>query len=449
MGDISKNSGQYSSAVGGRITDEMSIAEERRSRIQNEIKNIADFEKEVAGGADRNISELLEIIMGAAIYLRASDIHMEPEETGIKIRLRIDGLLQDAAKINPKVYQSLLSRIKLLSGVKLNVTDRPQDGRFSVLLAEKKSEAIEIRVSVLPAEHGESTVMRVLNPKSLIGLEDLGLRPDLFSLFNEEIGKPNGMIIITGPTGSGKTTTLYAFLNKIRNPEVKIITIEDPIEYHLEGISQTQVNPTKGYDFPSGLQAIVRQDPDVILVGEIRDEKTCQIAIQAALTGHLVFTTLHTNDAAGTVSRLISLGADLANIGPAVNLAVAQRLVRKVCNECKEMAAVTKEELEKLKEGLKNIKNTVKIPVLDEKLKIARAKGCKACNLTGYRGRVGIFEAILIDDEMEKSIIKNPSIAAFREEAIKRDMVTMYQDGLIKVLNGETTIEEVKRATGE
>jgi type II secretory ATPase GspE/PulE/Tfp pilus assembly ATPase PilB-like protein len=448
MVDISKKSGQYSSASGGRITDEMDITEEKRNRIKDEIKNVDDFGKEIGGASEKDISEILEIIMGAAIYLGASDIHMEPEETGIKIRLRIDGLLQDATKINPPIYQRLLSRIKLLSGVKLNVTDRPQDGRFSVLLGEKKSDAIEIRVSVLPSEHGESTVMRVLNPKSLIGLEDLGLRPDLFSLFDKEIKKPNGMIIITGPTGSGKTTTLYAFLNRIQNPEVKIITIEDPIEYHLEGISQTQVNPSKGYDFASGLQAIVRQDPDVILVGEIRDEKTCQIAIQAALTGHLVFTTLHTNDAAGTVSRLISLGADLSNIGPAVNLAVAQRLVRKVC-VCKEMKTVSPEELTKLKEGLKNVKHTVELPVLDEKLKIPRTKGCAVCNSTGYKGRVGIFEAILIDDEMEKSIIKNPSIAAFREEAIERGMVTMYQDGLIKVLKGETTIEEVERATGE
>ncbi len=449
MDDISKKTGRYSSASGGRITDEMNVSEEKRNRIKDEIKNVADFEKEIADASNKDTSELLEIIMGAAIYLGASDIHMEPEEIDIKVRLRIDGLLQDASRIDPKVYQSLLSRIKLLSGVKLNVTDRPQDGRFSVLLGDKKEEAIEIRVSVLPSEHGESTVMRVLNPKSLIGLEDLGLRPDLFSLFDKEIKKPNGMIIITGPTGSGKTTTLYAFLNRIQNPEIKIITIEDPIEYHLSGISQTQVNPTKGYDFASGLQAIVRQDPDVILVGEIRDQKTCQIAIQAALTGHLVFTTLHTNDAAGTVSRLISLGADLTNIGPAVNLAVAQRLARKVCKECKEMETVSKDELAKLKEGLKNIKDSVKLPIIDEKTKIARGKGCKACNFTGYRGRVGIFEAILIDDEMEKSVIKNPSIAAFREEAIRRGMVTMYQDGLIKVLNGETTIEEVERTTGE
>ncbi|MDD2697134.1 MAG: GspE/PulE family protein [Candidatus Pacebacteria bacterium] len=413
---------------------------------EEKIDNIPDFKKRIETAVPQNVSEFLETIIGGAINLGASDIHIEPEETKAKLRIRIDGVLEDLAMIDYKIYENLLSRIKLLSGIKFNVTDRPQDGRFTVL---SKEATIEIRTSTLPAEHGESIVLRILNPKSLIDLEALGLREDLFSLFKQEIKKPNGMIIVTGPTGSGKTTTLYAFLKKINNPEIKIITIEDPIEYHIKGISQTQVNPAKGYDFANGLQSIMRQDPDVILVGEIRDSKTCQIGLQAALTGHLVFTTLHTNDAAGTIARLTSLEGDLVNIGPAVNLAIAQRLVRKVCKKCRELIPVSSQDLLKLKEGLKGIPKIVKVPEITKGIKMPRVKGCKECNFTGYKGRLGIFEAILIDDEMEKFILKNPSMADFKEEAIKKGMVPMYQDGLIKVLEGLTTIEEVERITGE
>ena len=430
-----------------RITRKaLSVSKERVFKIQKEIKSISDFKEKINEFLAKSVSELLEIIVGGGIYLDASDIHIEPEEAEAKIRVRIDGLLQDVTTINLVIKENLTSRIKLLSGIKLNITDRPQDGRFSILIA---GISIEVRVSTLPAEHGESIVLRILNPKSLIDLDVLGLREDLLNLFDREIKKPNGMIIITGPTGSGKTTTLYAFLKKIQKPEIKIITIEDPIEYHLKGISQTQVDPAKGYDFASGLQSIMRQDPDVILVGEIRDSKTCQIALQAALTGHLVFTTLHTNDAAGTIARLTSLEGDLINIGPAINLAIAQRLVRKICQKCTEFKTVSNEILVKLKKGLKGIPNNVKIPKLNEKLKIPQIRGCNYCNFTGYRGRIGIFEAILIDDEMEKFILKNPSIAAFREEAVKKGMVTMHQDGLIKVLQGVTTIEELERVTGE
>ena len=424
----------------------LKISPEKNSLLKKKIKNTSDFKTEIEKTLVQNISALLEGIMVGAITLGASDIHIEPEKNRTKIRTRIDGFLQDTAIIEYKVYEALLSRIKLLSGIKLNISDRPQDGRFSVF---PEGPPIEIRVSTLPAEYGEVVVLRILNPKSLVDLETLGLREDLLNLFKKEIRKPNGMIVVTGPTGSGKTTTLYAFLKKINKPEIKIITIEDPIEYHIEGLSQTQVNPQKGYDFASGLQSIVRQDPDVILVGEIRDSKTCQIALQAALTGHLVFTTLHTNDAAGTIARLISLKGELANIGPAVNLTVAQRLVRKICEKCGESIPASPELLNKLKEELKKIPKTINFPELNKKTKVPRAKGCKNCNLTGYKGRLGIFETILIDDEMEVFILKNPSIAAFREEAVRRGMIPMYRDGLIKVLHGLTTVEEIERVTGE
>ena len=439
-----------------KITGEVKISPATLN-ITQKIKNVLAFKEKVGEFSERSVTELSEIIFGGGIKLRASDLHLEPEKGQAKIRVRIDGLLQDVIMINWKTYESLLSRIKLISGIKLNITDRPQDGRFSISIepATKTTggETVEVRTSTLPAEHGETIVLRILNPKALVELEALGLRKDLLEIFGNEIKKPNGMIIVTGPTGSGKTTTLYAFLKKVHKPEIKTITIEDPIEYHLEGISQTQANPKKGYDFASGLKSIMRQDPDVILVGEIRDLETAEIALQAALTGHLVFTTLHTNDAAGTVARLTSLGAKPSNIGPAINMAIAQRLIRKVCKKCGRLEKAPASALEKIKRGLRETPHLlrrwgVKIPKIAPGLKVPQAKGCKNCNFTGYRGRTGVFEAFLVGEEMEKFILQNPSIATLRKEAIKRGMVPMQQDGLMKVLNGITTIEEVERITG-
>jgi len=424
-----------------KITGEVRISKAKIFEIEREAKNVPDYKEKIGEYLDSPITNLLEVILAGAIKLEASDIHIEPEKEKAKIRIRIDGILQDVLFFNLDVYKSLLSRIKLLSGIKLNIFDRPQDGRFSILMEELP---IEVRASTLPAEYGESIVLRILNPKVLIELEGLGLRKNLLELVRKEIKKPTGMIIVTGPTGCGKTTTLYAFLRKIKKPEIKIITIEDPIEYHLEGISQTQVAPKKGYDFASGLKSVMRQDPDVILVGEIRDLETVKTALQAALTGHLVFTTLHTNDAAGVVARLTSLGAKIANIGPALNMVVAQRLVRKVCQKCKKLEKPSPQELKKTKKELSSLEIEIKKDV-----KIPKIVGCKDCNFTGHKGRVGIFEIFLIDDEIEKFILKNPSIADLREMAIKKGMTTMKQDGLMKVLEGITTIEEIERVMGE
>jgi type IV pilus assembly protein PilB len=346
--------------------------------------------------------------------------------------------------ITSQRYHSLLSRLKLLSGIKLNIKNKPQPGRFTIQV-EKRND-IEVRSSTLPTNEGESIVMRILDPQSLKELESLGLREKLLENFKTQIKKPNGMILLTGPTGSGKTTTLYAFLRKIQKPGIKIITIEDPPEYQLEGITQTKVDRDRGYDFASGLKSIMRQDPDVILVGEIRDAETCKIAIQAALTGHLVFSTLHTNDAPGTISRLVSLQAKAINIGPALNLTVAQRLVRKLCPKCKKKRKLTKEESEKIKKELKNLPENVKIPEIKE---VYEAKGCKYCNNTGYKDRVGVFESLLVDDEIERFILNNPSLADLRKRAVEKGMVKLKQDGLIKVLQGITSIEELERVIGE
>lgn len=435
-----------------KITGEVKVALDELKTI----RNISLYQKEVSEVLTAKVTQFLETVLGGAILLDSSDIHIEPEEEKIKLRLRIDGILHDATNFDFKTYKTLLSRIKLLSGIKINITDRPQDGRFTILVTEKNQNSsaqetvIEVRASTLPSEYGETVVLRILNPKNLIEIEALGLRKDLVEVFKKEIKKPNGMIIVTGPTGSGKTTTLYAVLKRINSPEVKIITIEDPVEYHLEGLSQTQVDPKKGYTFASGLRAIVRQDPDVILVGEIRDLETAEIACQAALTGHLVFSTLHTNDAAGAVARLVDLGVKPVSIAPAINMIVAQRLPRRVCQKCAKFVLPSSAELKKIKDGLKDVRKEI-LPeaFFQSKFKIPKAQGCEECNKTGYRKRIGIYETFLVDDEMERFILKNPSIVDMRELAIKKGMVLMRQDGLIKVLEGITTIEEIERVTGE
>ncbi|MEI7424837.1 MAG: GspE/PulE family protein [Candidatus Staskawiczbacteria bacterium] len=426
-----------------KLLGSVTISPKITQEVETQIKDIGGFKKKIQEYLVENITELLDVILFGAITLNTSDIHIEPQEDEARLRIRLDGILQDVVFFDQSAYHHLISRLKLLSKLKLNITDKPQDGRFTI---EVNDLLIEVRTSSLPSEYGESIVMRLLNPKSLISLEDLGLRDDLYKTFQMEIEKPNGMIIVTGPTGSGKTTTLYAFLKKIQNPEIKIITIEDPIEYHLKGVSQTQVAPDKGYDFSDGLRSIVRQDPDVILVGEIRDLETSKIALQAALTGHLVLSTLHTNDAAGTIPRLVDLGVEPSSIASGLKMAVAQRLLRKVCKECSTLVKPTTEELSNIKKGLKVLPKNIKLPDLDE-VKIAKAKegGCQTCNFTGYKGRQGIFEAFLVDSEIERFVLTNPPVSAIRELAVKKGMVTMYQSGLIDIVTGKTTFEELMR----
>jgi type II secretory ATPase GspE/PulE/Tfp pilus assembly ATPase PilB-like protein len=475
-----------------KITGEVQIASATFAKLKKEVSNISELKKKIEEFLAASVTELVEIILIGAICLDASDIHIEPEETEAKFRIRIDGVLHDVMNLNPKTYKSILSRIKLLSGLKLNVTDRPQDGRFTISISRATAKGreedlsssisrslepetpdskenqgysknirssppfaaleytIEIRASALPAEYGESIVLRLLNPKSLIEIEALGLRKDLTEIFKQEIKRPNGMIIVTGPTGSGKTTSLYAVLKRINKPEIKIITIEDPVEYHLGGLSQTQVDPSKSYTFASGLRSIMRQDPDVILVGEIRDLETAEIACQAALTGHLVFSTLHTNDAAGAIARLVDLGVKPISIAPALNMVVAQRLPRKVCKKCAKSVPASPDDLKKIKKGLAGVKKEILPPsFFQARPTIPQIKGCEFCSFTGYKGRIGIFETFLVDDQMEKFILTLPSIVAMKELAIKKGMVQMNQDGLIKVLEGTTTLEEIERVAGE
>lgn len=406
----------------------------------SELKNI--FSSIILSKKNRRISDLLEIILAGAITSGASDIHIEPQEAQVRLRLRLDGVLHDILFFENKIYPLLLSRIKLVSGLKLNIHDQAQDGRFSIKLEDTE---IEVRVSIIPESYGESIVLRILNPKSIsVPLEELGIEKRLYNALIREIKKPNGMLVTTGPTGSGKTTTLYAFLRKIYSPDIKIITLEDPIEYHLKGIIQTQVEKDRGYTFSNGLRSILRQDPDVIMVGEIRDLETAKIAMNSALTGHLVFSTLHTNNAAGTIPRLVDLGVNPNIIAPAINISMAQRLVRKLCNECKEKREPNEEELKKIKEVLDSFPKSAPAPDIRE-LALWRPKGCLKCNNTGYKGRIGIFEAIVIDEKIEALILKSPSETEILDAAKEQGILNMKQDGILKVIKGATSLEELQR----
>lgn len=394
------------------------------------------------------ISRIVEIVIASAIATGASDIHVEPEETDVRIRFRLDGVLVDIATFDDETYRLLLSRIKLLSGMKLNVKNTSQDGRFSVKIDEAE---IEIRSSVLPGAYNESIVMRLLNPESIqVPLESLGFDKEILDMFLEQIDKPNGMILNTGPTGSGKTTTLYAFLRQKKSPQVKIITIEDPIEYHLPGVVQTQVDRKSGYDFAQGLKSSLRQDPDVIMVGEIRDIETAEVAIHAALTGHLVFSTLHTNNAAGAFTRLIDLGINPKILTSAISVAIAQRLVRRLCPKCKKKVALLGERRDTLEKIYSEIKN----PDIEFQNEVYEAVGCSECNQTGYKGRIAIVEAVKSDSTIEQILQENPSEREIKKIAKeKQGGKTMAEDGVLKIFKGVTTVSEVERVidleTGE
>jgi len=389
----------------------------------------------------RHISNIFSVIIAGAIGIRASDIHIEPAEDAVHIRYRIDGVLHEVATLPSSIYRLFSSRLKLLAGLKLNVGTESQDGRFSIKIADIE---IEMRVSVIPGAYGEGVVMRILNPLSLnVTLEDLGMSPRLLAIVDREIKKPHGMILNTGPTGSGKTTTLYAFLKRIYSPEIKMMTIEDPIEYHMKGVSQTQVETSKGYTFLEGLRAAMRQDPDVIMIGEIRDGETAKVAINAALTGHMVFSTLHTNTAAGAIPRLIDLGVTPKIIGSSLTVTLAQRLARKLCAECKKEVAPNEREQKIIDEVSTLIKEKVG-DVLQTK-KIWIPVGCEKCSNTGYKGRIGIFEAVLMTAEIETLLDTIPSEREIRNIAAKQGLLNMREDGIEKILAGTTAFDEVER----
>lgn len=425
------------------IVGKIEISSRNLEEIYREIKILSDIKKKLKEGEGKEATWILEVLFGSALKLNTSDIHIEPQEKEVKIRYRLDGILHDIFSFKISVYNGLLIRIKLLSGLKLNIHDIAQDGRFTISTPKRE---MEVRVSVVPGDFGEDIVMRILNPEMLLSIEELGLHPWHQRVLFYEIKKPNGMILTCGPTGSGKTTTLYAFLRYIARPEIKVITIENPIEYRLEGIEQTQTETEKGYDFANALRAVLRQDPDVVLVGEVRDRETAETAIQAALTGHIVFSTLHTNDAAGIVPRLIEMGAAPTAIAPAINLAIAQRLLRRVCKKCAKEYKPSKKTKVQIEKNLQNLPEKIRPNLV--KLTLLKAQGCSLCYESGYKGRIGIYEMFQVTPKIEEAILSFPSITMMRKLAIREGMITMQQDGLLRVIEKITTLEELQRITG-
>ncbi|MCL5667039.1 MAG: GspE/PulE family protein [Patescibacteria group bacterium] len=432
----------FSKVLRPKAAHDESVRVEKELDYSKELKNLqAESAQE-----QKTATELLELMFGAGIFYKSSDIHLEPEDHFVKMRFRVDGVLQDILHLSKKLQHPLVTRIKILSKLKLNVENVPQDGRITFYYLGKP---IDVRVSILPSAYGEEIVMRLLGTGAAnLKLKDLGFRDEAGKIVEKQLAKPNGMVVTTGPTGSGKTTTLYAFLNELNEPGVKIITLEDPVEYKLEGIVQTPIDHNVDFDFAKGLRAILRQDPDIVMVGEIRDQETAETAMQAALTGHLVLSTLHTNDAAGAIPRLINMGVKPFVIGPAMSAVLAQRLVRRLCPACKKNAVLSPAVLEKIKYLLNQIPESANIN-LPKKLEFYHSSGCEQCHNLGYQGRIGIYEVLEVTPDIDKLIMKEASMAEFREAAIKQGMITMVQDGLLKAIDGITDVEEVFRVAGE
>ncbi|HON59211.1 MAG TPA: type II secretion system ATPase GspE [Smithella sp.] len=385
--------------------------------------------------SDAPIIKLVNLILSGALKDRASDIHVEPYSGNLKIRYRIDGILYDILTLPRRIQSPLVSRIKIMA--KLNIAEKrlPQDGRIEIKIADR---LVDIRVSIIPTAFGERVVLRLLDKTAnMLQLADLGMHDERIKLLNKLIKSPYGIILVTGPTGSGKTTTLYAALSTINRPEINIITIEDPIEYQIDGIGQIQVNPKIDLTFAAGLRSIVRQDPDVILIGEIRDRETAEIAIQSSLTGHLVFSTLHTNDAASAVTRLIDMGIEPFLVTSSIVAIIAQRLVRVLCPHCKEIYVPDDESLANIGMDRSVLQHNT----------FYRKKGCNMCMQTGFRGRTGIFEILVVDDEIKRLVLKTSDANQINDLAMQRGMITLQKDGIYKVLAGITTIEEVLRVT--
>ncbi len=424
-----------------KIKTGVEVNEVDLKKWQTEIEDFAHLQKTILTA---NLTDIVTIIIASALKTEASDIHIEAEEKEVKIRFRIDGILHVVASLPNKLWRQIISRIKLLSKLKINVDTIPQDGRFTIYLTADK---VDVRVSTVPTAYGESVVMRLLRSSSVgLKFEDLGLRDETFKILDTEIKKPNGMIITTGPTGSGKTTTLYAVLNKLNNEETKIITLEDPIEYKLAGINQSQIDSSKDYTFAKGLRSILRQDPDVVMVGEIRDSETAEIAVNAALTGHLVISTLHTNSAAGAIPRLLAMKVQSFLLAPALNAVIGQRLVRKLCSACKQPAKIDAETSTKIKQ----IFATLPPDFLTKKnidlvnMVFFTAPGCSACHGLGYKGRIGIYEVMNMNESVEKLLLSGQATEyQLQDLAQKAGMITMVQDGLLKALDGITSVEEV------
>ncbi len=422
-------------------TEASSLQEVSRDIDIGEFEIVGSQEEDTAALAieesdEAPIIRMVDLVIKEALKQRASDIHIEPTAEDVRVRYRIDGVLQDILEIPKSNQNAVITRIKIMSHLDITETRIPQDGRFKMRLGNRQ---VDFRVSLLPTTFGQKVVLRILDKSNLsIGLDGLGFSPESVEIFKEAITKPFGMILVTGPTGSGKSTTLYSIINQLNTIDRNIITVEDPVEYQIEGITQVQVKPEIGLTFASGLRAILRQSPDIVMIGEIRDAETADIAIKAALTGQLVFSTLHTNDAAGAMTRLVDMGIESFLVASSIIMICAQRLVRKICPTCKAKADVPRDLLQKL-----GIKTT-------EKNAIAVGKGCEACRQTGYRGRMGILELLTVDDTIREMLVRGSSADKIKEYAVKqKGMKTLRDDAIEKLKLGLTTVEEVLRTTTE
>jgi type II secretory ATPase GspE/PulE/Tfp pilus assembly ATPase PilB-like protein len=419
-----------------------SLEESKIKAFEKEIEDLKNLQEKAKTVTSE---EALYLISVGALKTGASDIHFEPEENEVVIRFRIDGLLHEVFKLDKGTYKNVANQIKYQCKMKLNIDNEPQDGRYNFQVNERK---VDVRVSALPTQYGETFVMRLLDSKrNALSFEDMGFSGSALAHTKHLLNLKHGMILVTGPTGSGKTTTLYTLLEKFNNPENKIITLEDPIEYHLKGISQSQINEKRGYDFANGLRAILRQDPDIVMLGEIRDLETAETAAQAALTGHVLLSTLHTNSAIEAIPRLINIGLPSFMVAPALDTVIAQRLARKICGNCREEKPIEKSKLDELTRQLDFIKKIQPSLKLEIPETLPVANGCEACSHTGFKGRVSVIEVLDVDNEIKRLILEKASSLKLIEAARKKGMLTMYEDGIIKVIKGITTLAEIHRVT--
>lgn len=419
-------------------------AEDIGALLEHDIADVSELNTIIKSG---QVPKIVASVINFALTMRASDVHLEPEENNLRIRYRVDGILSNISVLGSDIQPQIISRIKILANLKLDESRVPQDGRFEVDFERKQ---VDIRVSTLPTVRGEKVVMRLLDKsQGILSLEDLGMTGQAFKKTLEAIAKPYGIIISTGPTGSGKSTTLYAILNRISKPAVNIVTIEDPVEYEIPGINQCQIKPKIGFTFADGLRSILRQDPNVIMVGEVRDTETASMATHAALTGHLVLTTLHTNDAAGALPRLTNMGVEPFLITSSINLIIGQRLVRRICPKCREEIKITANLRTQIEEELVKIPESKDAPQKNNSpYKFYQGRGCQECN-QGYRGRLGIFEVLSVGNKIEDMVIGRSSSSEILKQAQTEGMITMRQDGLLKATEGLTTLDEVIRVTNE
>ncbi len=436
----------------GRRKNLTSVVGEALQDFQVQRDKEVKPQKAAAAAAPENIEgapiiRIVDVILTNAIEASASDIHIEPSDTDVRVRYRIDGILHTSLMLPKHVHPAIISRIKILSNLKIDESRLPQDGRFHMDVGGK---SVDLRVSILPLIYGEKVVMRILDKSGKVPtLEDLGVRGQNLAWVMENIKKTHGIFLITGPTGSGKSTTLYSILSMINTMSVNIVTLEDPVEYFIEGVNQSQINPDIGLTFAAGLRSILRQDPNIIMVGEVRDKETAELAVHAALTGHLVFSTLHTNNAIGAMPRLMDMEIEPFLLTASVNVVAAQRLVRKICENCRKPQPVPDAIAKQLKGELVGVPDIYYEGIEKDKIQMFKGEGCEKCDKTGYKGRLGIFEVLPMTPEIQDLILNRAQSGQILEVAGKLGMIAMRQDGIIKVIRGETTLEEVVRVTKE